>query len=136
MNMLREAIFSIGTDSVEIPFVWVPNGHGLRPGDPWFEAGRMSLGVDASPPGAEPDPSLRRHASATQDNRCAGVSSLPASWDGAPDGQGSPGQAQTSTRPRRYGDSDIVALGAAMQAMAALAQVDPEIPRFNVESQR
>jgi hypothetical protein len=29
-----------------------------------------------------------------------------------------------------------VALGAAMQAMAALAQVDPEIPRFNVESQR
>jgi len=36
-----------GFATLELRFMWIPDGYaGLRPGYPWFAAGRLSLGGD------------------------------------------------------------------------------------------
>ena len=45
--MRDDFLESLGHDIVEIPFIWIPDGYfGLRPGYPWFEAGRITLSAE------------------------------------------------------------------------------------------
>ena len=49
MRTFGDTDIPLGHDEVAIPFIFVPDGHaGPRPGYPWFEAGRMTLGVEPS----------------------------------------------------------------------------------------
>ena len=130
---------SLGVDVVEIPFIWIPDGHtGPRPGYPWFEAGRLTLGVEHSAAGASSgdqaqrgdaaagsygtsaDPGTHATASAALPGTGAGEMSA----DGAEAGFGPDAADPFANSPehaRSYGDPSAVAVRAAIEALDALS---------------
>lgn len=128
--ILRDEPFdTLGHDLVEVPFIWIPDGYaGPRPGYPWFEAGRMTLGakqLEPWPPcrltpwGAEALPSN----DAANVQQGAGEASAGPQPPGpaAADRPGPAPAAGASERARRYFDCSREAVNAATKALNGLS---------------
>ncbi len=125
-------------DTVEVPFIWIPEDHGgPRPGYPWFEAGQMMFGAAeaAAKPGVDRQ-SLSGASGGGQGGTLSdgqadpGASAVPANaaaadmaGDTASGTQAVQAESLTSTSPppRSYGDAGAGAVRAAIQALKALS---------------
>ena len=154
MRTFGDTDIPLGHDEVAIPFIFVPDGHaGPRPGYPWFEAGRMTLGVERPEAGAlsgeraqQSEGNTRRDvasgerwadASAAVDPPGSGYGGVPAGGTGATSWPADDDPfSDEPARARSYGDSSAVAVRAAIEALDALSNPGLGLAALDAASQR